>query len=116
MMNFEERLESNSKGVATVRCTEIKVSTVIRMLHDGQTVEDILTQNPELTHKDISACLEYATELVSISDFESSTRRIIKESIERKALADTFRKKFKNHPITFKDSDGNQIIPFPDSE
>ena len=50
-------------GQACVKGTRIPVHQVVRMLANGDTVEDLLADYPSLTHADVMACLEYAAEL-----------------------------------------------------
>jgi len=51
-------------GQACVRGTRIPVHQIVRMLANGDTAEDLLTEYPALTREDIMACLDYAAELV----------------------------------------------------
>lgn len=50
-------------GQACVRGTRIPVHQIVRMLANGDTVEDLLAEYPSLTREDIMACLDYAAEL-----------------------------------------------------
>ena len=50
-------------GQACVKGTRIPGHQVVRMLANGDTVEDLLTEYPSLSREDIMACLEYAAEL-----------------------------------------------------
>jgi uncharacterized protein (DUF433 family) len=50
-------------GQACVRGTRIPVHQIIRMLANGDTVENLLAEYPSLTREDIMACLDYAAEL-----------------------------------------------------
>lgn len=50
-------------GQACVKGTRIPVHQVVRMLANGDTVEDLLTEYPSLSREDIMACLEYEAEL-----------------------------------------------------
>ncbi len=43
--------------------TRILVHQIVRMLANGDTVEDLLAEYPSLTRADIMACLDYAAEL-----------------------------------------------------
>jgi uncharacterized protein (DUF433 family) len=47
-------------GQACVRGTRIPVHQIIRMLANGDTVEDLLEEYPTITREDILACLDYA--------------------------------------------------------
>jgi uncharacterized protein (DUF433 family) len=65
MMQFD-RISVNPgicHGQACVRGTRIPVHQVIRMMANGDTVEDLLSDYPSLTRDDIMACLDYAAEL-----------------------------------------------------
>jgi uncharacterized protein (DUF433 family) len=50
-------------GQACVKGTRIPVHQIVRMLANGDTVEDLVAEYPSLTRKDIMACLDYAAEL-----------------------------------------------------
>jgi uncharacterized protein (DUF433 family) len=45
-------------GQACVKGTRIPVHQIVRMLANGDTVEDLLAEYPTLTREDIMACLE----------------------------------------------------------
>jgi uncharacterized protein (DUF433 family) len=44
-------------GQACVKGTRIPVHQIVRMLANGDTVEDLLTEYPSLSREDIMACL-----------------------------------------------------------
>jgi uncharacterized protein (DUF433 family) len=48
------------RGQACVRGTCIPVHQIVRMLANGDTVEDLLEEYPAITREDILACLDYA--------------------------------------------------------
>jgi uncharacterized protein (DUF433 family) len=50
-------------GQACVTGTRIPVHQIVRMLANGDSTEDLLTEYPSLTRQDIMACLSYAAEL-----------------------------------------------------
>ena len=47
-------------GQACVRGTRIPVHQIVRMLANGDTVEELLEDYPSLEREDIFACLDYA--------------------------------------------------------
>lgn len=47
-------------GQACVRGTRIPVHQVVRMLANGDSIDDLLSDYPSLTRADILACLDYA--------------------------------------------------------
>jgi uncharacterized protein (DUF433 family) len=58
-----ERISIDSKichGQACIRGTRIPVHQVIRMLANGDTVNDLLEAYPSVKKDDIFACLDYA--------------------------------------------------------
>lgn len=64
-MEFE-RISINSAvchGQACVKGTRIPVHQIVRMLANGDTVDDLLADYPTLTREDVMACLDYAAEL-----------------------------------------------------
>ena len=50
-------------GQACVKGTRIPVHQLVRMLANGDTVEELLAAHPSLSREDIMACLDYAAEL-----------------------------------------------------
>jgi uncharacterized protein (DUF433 family) len=50
-------------GQACVTGTRIPVHQIVRMLANGDAVEDLLAEFPSLSREDIMASLEYAAEL-----------------------------------------------------
>ena len=50
-------------GQACIKGTRIPVHQVIRMLANGDTVEELLEAYPSLTREDILACFDYAASL-----------------------------------------------------
>lgn len=50
-------------GQACVKGTRIPVHQIVRMLANGDTVEELLAEYPSLSREDIMACLDYAAEL-----------------------------------------------------
>lgn len=46
-------------GQACVRGTRIPVHQILRMLANGDTVDDLLAEYPSLSREDIAACLDY---------------------------------------------------------
>jgi uncharacterized protein (DUF433 family) len=44
-------------GQACVRGTRIPVHQIVRMLANGDTIEDLLEEYPSLTREDVLACL-----------------------------------------------------------
>ncbi|MEW6215023.1 MAG: DUF433 domain-containing protein [Nitrospirota bacterium] len=51
-------------GVPCIRGLRIPVSTVVGMVADGMTEEEILKAFPDLEHEDIREALQYAAEAV----------------------------------------------------
>ncbi|MBI4904590.1 MAG: DUF433 domain-containing protein [Acidobacteria bacterium] len=50
-------------GQACVKGTRIPVHQIVRMLANGDTVDELLAEYPSLSCEDIMACLDYAAEL-----------------------------------------------------
>lgn len=50
-------------GQACIRGTRISVSQIVRMLANGDSIEQLLADYPSLTREDIYAALEYAAQL-----------------------------------------------------
>jgi uncharacterized protein (DUF433 family) len=47
-------------GQACVKGTRIPVHQIVRMMANGDTVDDLLAEYPTLERADIMACLDYA--------------------------------------------------------
>ena len=50
-------------GQACIKGTRIPVHQILRMLANGDTIEDLLQEYPSLTREDILACFDYAASL-----------------------------------------------------
>jgi len=50
-------------GQACIKGTRIPAYQIVRMLANGDTIEDLLKEYPLLKRKDILACLEYTAAL-----------------------------------------------------
>jgi uncharacterized protein (DUF433 family) len=50
-------------GQACVRGTRIPVHQIVRMLANGDTIDDLLREYPSLAREDVLACLDYAAAL-----------------------------------------------------
>ena len=50
-------------GQACVRGTRIPVHQIVRMLANGDTVDELLAEYPSLSREDVMACLDYAASL-----------------------------------------------------
>lgn len=60
-------------GVPTVRGLRFPVATVVAMVADGMTVEEILAEHPDLESDDIAECLRYAA--VAVQERELPLRQ-----------------------------------------
>ncbi len=61
-----ERISINPKvchGQACVKSTRIPVYQIIRMIANGDTIDELLKEYPSLKREDILACLDYAAAL-----------------------------------------------------
>jgi len=50
-------------GQACIKGTRIPVHQIVRMLANGDTIEELLAEYPSLEREDILACLDYAAAL-----------------------------------------------------
>ena len=62
-------------GVPCIRGLRIPVATVVGMLADGMTEEEILTAFPDLEHEDLREALRYAAEVVRERELPLVTSR-----------------------------------------
>ena len=63
---MEERITINPNvchGQACIKGTRTPVHLILRMLANGDTIEELLAEYPSLTREDILACLAYAAAL-----------------------------------------------------
>lgn len=63
-----ERITLDEKvcnGKPTIRGKRIAVQTILEFLSAGETAEEILHHYPSLEKEDITACLQFATELMN---------------------------------------------------
>ena len=61
-----ERISISPKvchGQACIRGTRIPVHQIVRMLANGDTIEELLEEYPSLERDDIFACLDYVASL-----------------------------------------------------
>lgn len=68
MNHASDRITIDEKicnGKPTIRGKRITVQTILEFLSAGESVEEILNQYPMLEREDISACLEFATNLMN---------------------------------------------------
>lgn len=60
-MNDRVAIDPNiCHGQACVKGTRIPVHQIVRMLANGDTIEDLLAEYPSLQREDVLACLDYA--------------------------------------------------------
>jgi uncharacterized protein (DUF433 family) len=52
-------------GKPTIRGKRITVQTILEFLSAGDTSEEILKEYPTLTREDISACLQFAAQMMN---------------------------------------------------
>lgn len=65
-MKYQNRITVNPEvmhGKPVIKGTRIPVYIVLNLLAGGLKAEHVLKEYPDLTNKDILACLEYAAEL-----------------------------------------------------
>lgn len=72
----EERITvdpNTCHGQACIKGTRIPVYQIVRMLSNGDTIEDLLEEYPSISREDILACLDYAASLAEeqVSPIES---------------------------------------------
>lgn len=63
---MDERITIDPKvchSQACIKGTRIPVHQILRMLANGDTIENLLAEYPSLTREDILACFDYAASL-----------------------------------------------------
>ena len=66
-MNWQERIALDPEiltGKPVIRGTRLAVDFIIGLLGQGWSEDDILRNYPGVTHDDITACLQYAGEVL----------------------------------------------------
>ncbi len=79
MENITDRITIDEKlcnGKPTIRGKRITVQTILEYLGAGESAEEILHQYPSLEPEDITACLQFASQLMSCSYIIKSVRRL----------------------------------------
>jgi uncharacterized protein (DUF433 family) len=65
-LNYRITLDENiCNGKPTIRGKRITVNTILEFLSAGDSAEDILKQYPGLEREDITACLQFAADLMN---------------------------------------------------
>jgi uncharacterized protein (DUF433 family) len=65
--DWRERITVDPKvlsGKTVIKGTRIAVEFILELLANSWTVEDILTNNPQLKREDVDAALKYAAEIL----------------------------------------------------
>jgi len=76
-MNWQARSAIDSTvlaGKPVVRGTRLAVDLIVGLLGQGGSEGDILRNYPGLTHDDIAACLQYASEVLQAEKIYPLTR------------------------------------------
>ncbi|HHT9113908.1 MAG: DUF433 domain-containing protein [Planctomycetes bacterium] len=63
---MDKRISIDTKvchGQACIKGTRIPVHQIIRMLANGDTIEELIEEYPSISREDILACLDYAASL-----------------------------------------------------
>lgn len=71
MDNWQEQIAIDPKtmaGKAVVKGTRVTVERVLYLLGQALTTDQILTEYPQLTARDIQACLLYGSQLAGSED------------------------------------------------
>lgn len=66
-MNWQERIIIDPEilvGKPVIKGTRLAVEFIVDLLAQGWTEDEILRNYPGLTHEDIRACLQYASEVL----------------------------------------------------
>ncbi len=78
--NMDSRITIDPKvyhGQACIKGTRIPVHQILRMLANGDTVEDLLREYSSVTGEDIRACLDYAASLAETAPQDPKKRSIL---------------------------------------
>jgi uncharacterized protein (DUF433 family) len=67
--NLSKRITINSgvcHGKPTIRGLRYPVESILELLASGMTIEELLSDYPDLEKEDFLACLEYASKLAQV--------------------------------------------------
>ena len=64
LLKLIQKRPGTFNGKPVIGDTRLKVETVLYALAEGSSTEDLLTDFPELTEREVAACLLYAAETV----------------------------------------------------
>ncbi len=67
MKNWKNHIEANPEimyGKPVVKGTRIPVDLILEKLSFGQSIQEIISDYPDITEEDIRACLAYATSVL----------------------------------------------------
>ena len=68
MLEYKHLITSDYKimlGKPVIKGTRITVVSILKKLSEGATAEDLIILYPQLTLKQIMACIEYAVDIIS---------------------------------------------------
>ena len=71
-----DRIQINPKiclGQPTIRGTRITISVILKLLANGQSIEDVIDLYPELEAADIQEAMKYAAWMVSDQVLETNS-------------------------------------------
>ena len=60
-------------GKPTIRNTRYMVESMLEYLAGGDTIEDLLKEFPDLTKKDLLACIAYANKIIKFKNISFET-------------------------------------------
>jgi uncharacterized protein (DUF433 family) len=66
-MKWQDRITIDPKilvGKPVIKGTRLSVELIMELLSNGWTEQQILENYPGITHEDVLACLDYATEIL----------------------------------------------------
>jgi len=66
-MKWQDRITIDPKilvGKPVIKGTRLSVEFIMELLSNGWTEQQILENYPGITHEDVLACLDYATEIL----------------------------------------------------
>lgn len=90
-MEFLEKLETEKGQILDnnilIKKSGYSIRDFFYQLYEGKTVQEILTDNPNISQEDILLCYKYAFELIGATDFEIAKKSINSSINKRKKIA-----------------------------
>jgi uncharacterized protein (DUF433 family) len=90
-MEYEKYITTDKHGTPIIKEKNIPLFQIMILLQEGKTINEIIQIHKPVNVNEIAACLEYAKELIILSQYDNATVEINKHFLARKAIANKIR-------------------------